>query len=226
MDADRWIDRVTSQRNHLPEKDELTNVERALHASLRAIQETQASLDPIKAAFDDAEREADRLRKREGELARTLATSTANARELEAIQKEVVHVRALLAESEDRELELLLALEPLEQNVTALRANAQPDVARRAELQEQIASLERTLNDELISLRAQREDRAAALSPEVLARYDAAMKRAGTSGAAQVDGGKCDGCRIALSPLDLDRWKSQPEGTFMACPECGRLLLP
>ena len=49
MEADRWIDRVTSQRNHLPEKDELVAVERDLRASLRAIQETQASLDPIKA---------------------------------------------------------------------------------------------------------------------------------------------------------------------------------
>jgi predicted nucleic acid-binding Zn-ribbon protein len=226
MEADRWIDRVTSQRNHLPEKDELATVERELRASLHAIQETQATLEPVKLAFEDAEREAERLRKRESELARTLATSTANARELDALQKEVVHVRALLAESEDRELELLLALEPLEETIVRLRADAQPHVARRGKLQEEIGSLEASLDDELVSLVANREQRAAALSPEILARYTSALVRAGTSGAAQVDGGKCDGCRIALSPLDLDRWKSRPEGTFMACPECGRLLLP
>jgi predicted nucleic acid-binding Zn-ribbon protein len=226
MEADRWIDRVTSQRNHLPEKDELVAVERDLRASLRAIQETQASLDPVKLAFDDAEREAERLRKRESELARTLAASTANARELEALQKEVVHVRALLAESEDRELELLLALEPLEETIARLRADAQPQVVRRGKLQEEIVSLEASLDDELVSLATNREERAAALSPELLTRYTAALAHAGTSGAAQIDGGKCDGCRIALSPLDLDRWKTRPEGTFMACPECGRLLLP
>jgi predicted nucleic acid-binding Zn-ribbon protein len=226
MDADRWIDRVRSQRTHLPEKEELNNVERELRAALRAIQETQAALDPAKLAYEDAEREAERLRKREGELARALGASTANARELEAMQKEVVHVRALLAESEDRELESLLALEPLEEALATLRANAQPQVARRSTLQEEISSLEASLDDELVSLVADREARATALSPELRARYDAALARAGTSGAAQVDAGKCDGCRIALSPLDLDRWKAEPPGSFMACPECGRLLLP
>jgi predicted nucleic acid-binding Zn-ribbon protein len=57
-------------------------------------------------------------------------------------------------------------------------------------------------------------------------RYNAALARVGTSGAANVIEGRCDGCRIALSPLDLDRWKSQAPDAFMDCPECGRLLLP
>jgi hypothetical protein len=86
--------------------------------------------------------------------------------------------------------------------------------------------LRATLDEELVSLRGARHERAAALSPELLARYDAALVRVGTSGAAQVDAGRCDGCRIALPPLDVDRWKSQLTGTFMPCPECGRLLLP
>ena len=134
MQADRWIDRVASQRNHLPEKTELATLE----AELRA----------------------------------------------------------------------------------------QPDVARRGELQARIAELEVSLDEELASLREGRRDCASALLPELLARYDAALVRAGTSGAAEVDAGRCDGCRIALSPLDVDRWKAQPSGTFLPCPECGRLLLP
>jgi predicted nucleic acid-binding Zn-ribbon protein len=48
----------------------------------------------------------------------------------------------------------------------------------------------------------------------------------GTSGAALVVEGRCDGCRLALSPLDFDRFKAQAPETFMDCPECGRLLLP
>jgi predicted nucleic acid-binding Zn-ribbon protein len=93
-------------------------------------------------------------------------------------------------------------------------------------LQAQIVGLESSLDEELLALRAQRSERAAALSSELRARYDAAFVRVGTSGASQVAEGRCDGCRIALSPLDLDRWKGQANGSFMACPECGRLLLP
>ena len=112
--------------------------------------------------------------------------------------------------------------------VAAIKGRAQPGVARRGELQATGSpNSQASLDEELASLREGRRDCAsAAVSPELLARYDAALVRAGTSGAAQVDAGRCDGCRIALSPLDVDRWKGQPSGTFMACPECGRLLLP
>ena len=67
------------------------------------------------------------------------------------------------------------------------------------------------------------ERRSPSYSPR---RYESALARVGTSGAAVVLEGRCDGCRLALSPLDFDRFKAQPPDTFMDCPECGRILLP
>lgn len=226
MEADRWIDRVTSQRGHLPEMAELATLEEELRGLIKALQEAQVAQSPVRTAYEDAKNEAERLERRGKDLATTLANSTANARELTAIQNELEHLRELLGRSEDRELELLLELEPLDEVVDAIKERAQPRLARRLELQGTIAELQTTLDEELASLREGRHERAAAVSPEMLARYDHALVRAGTSGAAQVDAGRCDGCRIALSPLDHDRWKNLPAGTFMACPECGRLLLP
>jgi hypothetical protein len=226
MEADRWIERVSSQRNHLPEMADLATVEEELRGLLKALNEAQAQLTPVRTAYDDAQRESGRLRTRAEGLDSTLSASTANARELAALQHELAHVRELLARSEDQELDYLIEVEPLEEVVHAIKERAQPQVARRAELQAIIAELQSGLDDELENLRSGRAARAADLSPELLARYDAAFSRAGTSGAAQVDNGRCDGCRIALSPLDVDRWKGQVAGSFMPCPECGRLLLP
>jgi predicted nucleic acid-binding Zn-ribbon protein len=226
MEADRWIDRVGAQRTHLPEMAELTTVEDELRGLLRALNEAQAALTPVRSAYEDAQRESERLRTRAEGLDHTLSASTANARELAALQSELQHVRELLERSDDLELEYLLAVEPLEETVNAVKSQAQPHVVRRGELQVTIAALQSSLDDELIALRENRVARSATLDAALLARYDAAFVRAGTSGAAQVDAGRCDGCRIALAPLDLDRWKAQPEGTFMPCPECGRLLLP
>jgi predicted nucleic acid-binding Zn-ribbon protein len=226
MEADRWIDRVTSQRTHLPEMAELATVEGELRELLKVLNEAQAAQAPVRTAFDDAEREAARLRTRAQSLDATLAASTANARELAALQHEVANVKELLEQSEDRELEYLLAVEPLDEVVKSVKERAQPTVARRSELQAIITDLQSTLDDELVALREGRVARATALPAKLLASYDAALVRVGTSGAAQVDAGRCDGCRIALSPLDLDRWKAQPADTFMPCPECGRLLLP
>jgi predicted nucleic acid-binding Zn-ribbon protein len=226
MEADRWIDRVTSQRSHLPEMAELASLEEELRSLAKALQEAQAAQSPMQTAYEDAKAEADRLEKRAGELEKTLATSTANARELSAIQNELVHLRELLEQSEDRELQYLLELEPLDETINAIKSRAQPGMARRSELQGVIGELQATLDEELVSLRVARLERARALSAELLARYDAAFARMGTSGAAQLNSGRCDGCRISLSPLDVDRWKGLAAGTFMACPECGRLLLP
>jgi hypothetical protein len=226
MEADRWIDRVVAQKTHLPEMVELSALEVDLRALVKALHEAEATLAPVRGAYEGAQQEGDRLRARAETLDRTLSTSTANARELAALTTELQHVRELLERSDDQELEYLIAVEPLDEAVSAIKATAQPGAARRIELQGAITALQSTLDDELVALREQRRERAAAVVPALLARYEAAFARVGTSGAAQVASGHCDGCRIALSPLDVDRWKAQPEGTFMTCPECGRLLLP
>jgi predicted nucleic acid-binding Zn-ribbon protein len=226
MEADRWIDRVTAQRSHLAEMVELETLEGELRRWSRELAEAKQVQTPVRANYDAATLEAQRLAKRAGELERALASTTANPRELAAIHKELEHVRQLLAAAEDRELELMIEVEPLDEAVASIKAQAQPAVAHRAELQAAILELQSTLDEELVALRASRAARSAQLSPALLARYENLLKRVGTSGAAQVEEGRCDGCRILLSPLDLDRWKALGEDSFMPCPECGRLLLP
>ena len=226
MEADRWIDRVRAQQTHLPEQAELAALEIELRVQAHALSDAQSALTPVRSAYEATQREGERLRTRAASLDKTLSNSTANARELAALQTELQHVRELLERSDDLELEQMMAVEPLEETVSAIKAAAQPAVTRRSALLATIGELSSSLEEELAALHEQRRDRAVAVEPELLRRYDASMKRVGTSGAAQVVSGHCDGCRIALSPLDLDRWKAQPEGSFMTCPECGRLLLP
>ena len=226
MDADRWIERVNAQKTHLPEMTELSALESELRGLSKALTEARAALAPVRTAYEDAQREGERLRSRATTLDATLSNSTANARELAALQTELLHVRELLERNDDRELEYLMAVEPLDEAVNAVKATAQPAAARRGELLDEIAQLQASLDEELVALRATRAEVSRAVTPALLARYESAMARVGTSGAAQVVSGRCDGCRIALSPLDVDRWKGQPEGSFMTCPECGRLLLP
>ncbi len=226
MEADRWVERVIAQRNHLPEMAELALLEEELRSLVASLKQAQVDQAPIQKKYSELQDGAEKLRKRSHDIQAKLDSSTANARELGALQTEIEHVRELLSKAEDLELEAFLELEPLDQSVENIKAAAQPKMERRAELQAQIVSLQATLDDEIISLRSSREVCAAQVQSELLKAYEAAHKRVGISGAAQVDNARCDGCRIELSPLDFDRWKAQPQDTFMACPECGRLLLP
>ncbi len=226
MEADRWVERVIAQRNHLPEMAELALLEEELRSLVASLKQAQVDQAPIQKKYSELQDGAEKLRKRSHDIQAKLDSSTANARELSALQTEIEHVRELLSKAEDLELEAFLELEPLDQSVENIKAAAQPKMERRAELQAQIVSLQATLDEEIISLRSSREVCAAQVQSELLKTYEAAHKRVGISGAAQVDNVRCDGCRIELSPLDFDRWKAQPQDTFMACPECGRLLLP
>ena len=226
MEADRWVERVIAQRNHLPEMAELITLEEELRSLVASLKQAQVDQAPIQKKYSELQDGAEKLRKRSHDIQAKLDSSTANARELGALQTEIEHVRELLSKAEDLELEAFLELEPLDQSVENIKAAAQPKMERRAELQAQIISLQATLDEEIISLRSSRQECAVQVPSELLKTYETAHKRVGISGAAQVDNGRCDGCRIELSPLDFDRWKAQPQDTFMACPECGRLLLP
>lgn len=225
-DADRWIERVIAQREHLPELEELSSLESELRSLLAALQDAQHSADPVRRSYLDAQESARKLAARARDLEVALASSTGSSRELSAMQHELEQVRERVAAAEDDELNFLLELEPLDQSIAAIKERAQPGVARRAELQAELTQLRATLDEEIAALRASRTDLAHSLEAQWRQRYDSAMTRAGISGAAYVDAGRCDGCRIALSPLDLDRFRHLEAGVVMDCPECGRLLLP
>ena len=225
-EADRWIERVIAQREHLAELEELATLETELRSLLAALQEAQSSAEPVRRAYVAAQETAQRHLVRVGDLQKALAISTGSPRELTAMQRELEQVRERVTAAEDEELNLMLELEPFDETIAAIKARAQPGVARRGELQAALAQLRATLDEEIAALRDSRAQLAHSLEPQWRQRYDAALARVGTSGAATVDAGRCEGCRIALSPLDYDRFRRLEPGVIMDCPECGRLLLP
>ena len=228
MEADRWIDRVDAQKTHLPEHG---RTGRARDRTARAVE--GAERRPGRAG-PGAHRPTKRPNARASGFARaprastrTCSNSTANARDLAALQTELQHVRELLERSDDLELEYLMAVEPLDEAVNAVKVGGA--TGRRASQPNCRPHDHRTPGQS--RRRTGRASRNNARSARRPSRPNSSLvtrrpsRASGTSGAAQVVAGHCDGCRIALSPLDLDRWKGQPDGTFMTCPECGRLLV-
>lgn len=226
MELDRWIERIRSQRDHLIERREVAEVEGTLRTLVAELHDATAARTPVADEYVQAHEEAGALQERCRHLDQMLAGSTAGPRELAALQHEREQVATRLNAAEDRELELLLRFEPLEEAVQAIKQQAQPLVERRASLAATIADLEASLNEEIVALTAKRSDLVVAVAEPWRTQYEQAWRRSGGVGAAQVDGGRCDGCRIALAPLDLDRFKRTSGGDLMPCPECGRLLLP
>ncbi len=226
LDADRWIDRVCAQRDHLPEAAELLELEDRLRTMANTLRTLEAIRVPLAHAFEDATAQADTLRRRRDALAVRLAAPSSNAKELTVLDTEMKHLSELLSGAEDSEVLALLEVEPVEAEVVELKASAAPLVERRSSLRVVIEELQGTLNEEIQALRESREEAAARVPENLRARYESARKRSGSTGAARVVDGRCDACRMALSPLDFDRWRATTMLTMSDCPECGRMLIP
>ncbi len=224
MEHDRFIDKVWAQREHLPESADLAAVETELRALAVRLREIEKERQPAHEAFDAAANDAKTLRTRKNDVEERLNRSDGSAKELAALHQEVSHLAQLLSDAEDQEIALLLELEPLDELAESVRAQAQPLAARRQKLQAAIVELHGSLDDELAHRRVARAEAAAQLSDDLRRRYEAAASHAGVAGAARVVEGRCDGCRITLTPLDAGRVKSAGDG-FVDCPQCGRLLL-
>lgn len=222
LDADRWIERVRAQRLALPERAELHEVESRLRELLAELRHRESELRDVQALYEAAQVESTRLTTREAELMRALDASTASARDLVSMQHEVEVVTSSRGVAEDRELELLVELEPLESAVAEVRRAGEPLVGRREELRANIVALEGALDDEIRALQEQRGRLRAELSESLVTRYEKISAQLDSPGAARVLEGRCDGCRLVLAPADFDRFK---HGTLDVCPSCGRLLL-
>jgi len=226
VELDRLLDRLAYQRDHGAEAAELAKVEhhlRELAGELKAVEATRA---PLVAELNAVRAEIEGLRARRGSLEARLASSTGGAKELGALSHEIETLTATISTREDREIELVLLDEPYADRVAEIRRAAEPLVERRVELQAAVAAAVAAFDDELAVTREARATAAAPVEAALLQRYEHIKQRVGVSGAAFESDGRCDGCRMALSPLDRDRFHAVANDATFTCPECGRLLLP
>lgn len=187
----------------------------------RALGEERA---PLESRAEELERDATTARERAAAIARRLDESTGAGRELEAM----AHERdALVARADLLDEELLgiyELLEPLDERLGTLRA-AELDAAGRRELAQASVDEQRSsATNRLHELTGARGPLADAIDDATLARYEAAAKHAGGTGAARLVNGRCGGCHVTVPAAIVDRLAHGPEGTIAVCDECGRLL--
>ncbi len=199
----------------------------ARDAELAALAATgEASAAEARAAITQAEREAEQIRAHQQRDQKKLdAGAVSSPRELEGLQHEIATLQTKVEVIEEAELE---AMERLEQAEAQLG-----DVARvRAELttqkEAQLATLEQaraTIDAERATLAADRDALLAQIPADLVTRYERSRAGHGGVGVGALRHGRCEGCRLDLTPLDLARVRAAPEDELLTCEECGRLLV-
>ena len=147
-----------------------------------------------------------------------------DARSIGSLQDEIAHLTGRIDELEDKQLELMLAIEDDQKAVDAAKA-------ARADIETQMRALlasrdvaAASINDDLAALAAQRQQLTETLPAELVALYEKAAIRGG-GGASELTGGRCKGCGLTLDALALRAALDAPPDEVVRCAECGRILI-
>ena len=221
---DLEVDRARHRRATLPEAVRVTELEAAARTIDDDITRAAVEVSDLEAEQRKADADVDLVRQR-SEKDRVLLDTINDAKQLSNLQHELESLARRQAELEDVELEVMERLEAAQKSHAALLAQREAVAADLADARTARDNALADLADEEQIARAAREAAAQGLPADLLALYDKLRADNGGIGAAALHRGRCEGCRIELTPVDLGRIREAPPAEVIRCEECRRILV-
>ncbi|MEU1812389.1 zinc ribbon domain-containing protein [Micromonospora aurantiaca (nom. illeg.)] len=221
---DTALAQLAHRRRTLPERAELEALARELSALEDERVRAQVAVDDLDRDIARIEKDVDQVRARKSKDEARLASGSGPARELEAIQHELVSLNRRQSDLEDAELELMEQRETAQGVLDGIES-------RLAGARERRAATEQRRDDTLAEIakeeefkRTSRQPLAGDLPSDLVGLYDKIREDTGM-GAALLTGGRCGGCRLELSGADLARIRKADPDDVVRCEECRRIMV-
>ena len=225
-DLDTELARLDHRRRTLPEIAELE----ALAARAAQVRDSMTLADTELSDLDReqarAERDVDQVRVRiDKDRERLDGGKVSSARELESLQSEVASLQRRQGDLEEIVLELMERRE-------AAQARRDASGIEQASVEEQAAGVTtrrdgamQEIGDQAAKASATRASVAAGVPADLLALYDKLRAQFGGVGAAMLRRGRCEGCHVSLSTVDLNAIRAAAPDEVVRCEECRRILV-
>lgn len=222
---DTALAQLAHRRRTLPEIAELETLSRELAELEDERIRAQVAVDDIDRDIARLERDVEQVRDRKSRNEARLTAGTSPARELEALQHEMVSLNRRQTELEDAQLELMEQREEAQATLTAVEERLAAAKERHAETEaRRDRALDEIARDEQFK-RSARKPLEADLPADLIALYDKIREDFGGVGAALVSAGRCGGCRIELAGVDRARLKGAAPDEVVRCEECRCIMV-
>jgi uncharacterized protein len=222
---DTRLDQIAHARTHLPQLAELRDLEGKARLIDDQLVRSRTELDDVQREVRKAEADVQLVRDRAARDQARLDAGTGTAKDLQAIQHELVSLGRRQGELEDLELEVMERAEAAENDVAELERG-------RGELTTRIEALEAARDAALSTLDAEAAEVAAPrptvvdeVGADLVALYEKIRASSGGTGAAALRQRRCGGCQLELNPVELQRLRSAPDDEVLRCEECRRILV-
>ncbi|GAA4984620.1 zinc ribbon domain-containing protein [Kineococcus glutinatus] len=223
--VDTRLAQLAHRRATLPEQAELD-------ALLRRHSVVSDEAVAARTAVSDVEREVTRaeadvtvVRQRADRDRARLDAGTGSPKELEGLQHELESLARRQGVLEDVELEVMERLEQAQGR--ASRAEAE-----LAEVAAAVREAERRRDEALAGIAteetaavARRQAVAMGIDDALVATYEKLRSTRGGVGAAMLRARRCEGCRLELNTVDINRLRAAAADDVVRCEECGRILV-
>jgi uncharacterized protein len=226
QDHDTAIDQLRHRLASLPERAELADVEGRLTRLRSRVAVVQTERDELGLRQAGLEQQIESSRSRKAELERRMfGGQGTSARDLQAMDDEVKHLSRHISELEDREIEIMEALEPLDAELGTAKVEGDALSQDRDRLRGTIDTAVVDIDAEIASQATARAAVAADLPADLLARYERLRTKLAGTGAARLVGESCGGCHLTLPAMEVDRIRRAPPDEVLTCDQCGRILV-
>jgi predicted nucleic acid-binding Zn-ribbon protein len=226
QEHDTRVDQLRHRRASLPERAELAELNARRRAIDTGTAEVRDARDDLAARQTTLEGQIEAARQRRAELEkRMFGGHVGGARELAAMDDEVRQLGRHVHELENRELEVMEQLEPLEGELQAADVERDGIDTAAKDLEKRIAAATEEIDIEIDAELQARAPLAAALPEDLLGRYEALRRKLGGTGAARLVGNSCSGCHLTLPAMEVDRIKHASPEAVITCDNCGRILV-
>ncbi|HZD71509.1 MAG TPA: C4-type zinc ribbon domain-containing protein [Actinomycetes bacterium] len=223
---DSAVDRLSHRRESLPEHARLAELGTSLAAIDQLTAERRGELATVSREQARLEDEVEMVRRKaQAEEARAISGRVTSPKELTAIQEEVAALHRRQSVLEDDLLERMERRETLEAELAELATRRDGVSGEQAEVTKARDGALAEIDREMEVERAARAGLEPKISAPLLTLYEQLRVRQKGIGAAALLGNTCQGCRVSLSPVELNALRALPAGRVKRCENCRRILV-
>lgn len=223
---DSALQRLDHRRRTLPEHAEIDRVGSRLTELRNEVVRAQTSVDDLSREQRRIEMDVDVVRTRMARDQTRLDTGQVGSpRELENLQHEIGSLSRRQGALEDQVLEVMERTEEAETRLAVVSSE-------RSALETELETLTARRDDALAVIDAERSGtgvRRAEVATEIpvdlTTLYERIRSASDGVGAAALARGRCEGCRLSLTPVELSALRSAAADEVLRCEECRRILV-
>lgn len=223
---DTALDRLAMRRRTLPELAEIEKIDNRLAELHADIVRVETDVQDMAREQRKIENDVDVVRTRmTRDQQRLDSGQVGSPKELENLQHELQSLARRQGDLEDLVLEQMERRDEAEQELAALSTERDALLPERAAAEARRDAAHVEIEAAGNTERAARDALAPTLPEDLMAVYEKVRADHDGVGAAALHRGRCEGCHLSFSSVDLDRMRKTEPDEVLRCEECRRILV-